>query len=217
MRNMLAKEFLRSLHPTAFIFLSLSAMLLIPNYSYYVTFFYTGLAVFFTCLGGRENRDIAFSMNLPVRKSDIVGARFLAVVALESAQITLAIPCAVLRQAMPVPNNQAGIEANIAFFGISLLLLGVFNFAFFVGYYRDVRNVGRSFAISSAAVFLVIVAAEACVHTIPFAKIKLDTMDPAFMTEKLVVLVLGAVCYIVLTLAALRISVRSFERQDLQF
>ena len=58
MKNLLRKELVLALHPTAPLFLALSAMLLIPNYPYLVAFFYTGLGVFFTCLNGRENDDV---------------------------------------------------------------------------------------------------------------------------------------------------------------
>ena len=50
MKELLKKEFTLALHPTGWLFLGLSAMVLIPNYPYYVIFFYTGLALFFTCL-----------------------------------------------------------------------------------------------------------------------------------------------------------------------
>ena len=48
MLRLLQKEIRLAMHPTVPIFLLLSAMLLIPNYPYYVAFFYTGLGVFFT-------------------------------------------------------------------------------------------------------------------------------------------------------------------------
>lgn len=92
MKQLLYKEFKLALHPTAVIFLALSAMLLIPNYPYYVTFFYTCLGVFFICLNGRENRDIYYSMLLPIRKRQIVKARFLMVAALQLAQAVLGRP-----------------------------------------------------------------------------------------------------------------------------
>lgn len=39
MKALLYKEFTLSMHPAAVLFLGLSAMLLIPNYPYYVVFF----------------------------------------------------------------------------------------------------------------------------------------------------------------------------------
>ena len=97
MLKLLQKELRLCMHPTAPIFLLLSAMLLIPNYPYYVAFFYTGLAVFFTCLTGREQHDVAYTLSLPVRKRDAVRARFLFTVLLQLAQLLLAVPFLVLR------------------------------------------------------------------------------------------------------------------------
>ena len=59
MLNLLRKELRLAVHPTSWIFLGLSLMLLIPSYPYYVAFFYTGLGIFFTCLSARENQDIS--------------------------------------------------------------------------------------------------------------------------------------------------------------
>ena len=58
MKNLLYKELRLALHPTAILFLFLSAMLLIPGYPYYVVFFYTCLGIFCICRNGRESRDI---------------------------------------------------------------------------------------------------------------------------------------------------------------
>jgi hypothetical protein len=214
-KNLLAKEFRLAMHPTAVIFLSFSMMLIIPNYPYYVTFFYTGLAVFFTCLTGRENHDVSYSASLPVRKVDIVRARYLFVVILELAQVALAVPFAILRQAMPLPGNLVGMDANIAFFGLSFVLLGLFNLTFFWNYYRDVNKVGKAFVVSSAVVFLFILVAEGAVHTAPFFRDVLDTKDPANLSAKLAILAGGAIAFTVLTLASYKRSAASFEAMDL--
>jgi hypothetical protein len=213
--NLLRKEFRLAMHPTAVIFLSFSVMLIIPNYPYYVTFFYTGLAVFFTCLTGRENNDIAYSASLPVRKVDIVRARFLFVVILELAQILLAVPFAILRQGMPLPGNIVGMDANIAFFGLSFLLLGLFNLAFFDIYYRDASKVGKAFVASSAVVLLFILVAEGAVHVAPFFRDVLDTKDPENLGAKLAVLAIGAASFASLTLVSYARSAASFEKMDL--
>ncbi len=215
MRNMLRKEFKLAMHPIAIIFLSFSAMLLIPNYPYYVAFFYLGLAVFFTCLNGRENYDILYSISLPVRKKDIVKARFLFVIILQLSQIALAIPFAILRQNLPVPCNQVGMEANIAFFGLSFVLFGIFNLVFFRIYYKDVNKVGKAFLISSIVVFLYIMVVESCTHILFFAKNYLDTKDTYYLKEKLIVLVVGMLIYSITTLIAYRKSVKDFEALDL--
>lgn len=216
MKSLLNKEIRLTMHPTAIIFMALSAMLIIPNYPYYVTFFYTGLAVFFTCLNGRENRDVFYTMTLPVRKKDVVKARFIFVILLQMAQIIIAIPFALLRQSFTrILPNQVGMEANIAFFGLSFILLGIFNVSFFNSYYKDVNKVGKSFGVSSVIVFLYITVAEVCDHAIPVFRDKLDTFDNVYVSEKLIVLAIGIVVYCLLTYLSYRKSVRTFETLDL--
>lgn len=215
MKNLLRKELSLSLHPTAPIFLSLSMMLIIPNYPYYVVFFYTGMAVFFTCLTGRENNDVFYSLTLPIAKKDIVKARFAFVILLQLAQMIVAIPFAIIRQRMPLPGNQVGMDANISLFGLSLIMLGLFNYIFFGIYYKNVNRVGPAFVWSSVVVFIYISIAEACAHAVPSVRDYLDTKDPQYLSYKLIVLIAGAVVYAFLTYVAYRKSVKSFEALDL--
>jgi hypothetical protein len=215
MKNMIYKEFRLALHPTAIIFLALSAMLIIPNYPYYVTFFYTCLGIFFICLTGRENRDIFYMMLLPIRKCDIVRARVMMTVILQLLQMLIAVPFAILRQRMPIPGNQVGMDANIALFGLSLIMMGLFNLAFFTRYYRNPDQVGKAFVLGSTAIFLYMGVMETLTHIIPLFRDRLDTPDPQFLTEKLTVLAVGAVLYAALTFLGCRRSEKLFEKIDL--
>ncbi|NMM63052.1 hypothetical protein HBE96_10135 [Clostridium sp. P21] len=215
MRNLLRKELLLSMHPTAPIFLILSMMLIIPNYTYYVVFFYTGLAVFFTCLNGRENNDVFYTLTLPIAKKDIVKSRFAFVILLQLAQIIIAIPFAIIRQNMPVPGNKVGMNANITLFGVSLIMLGLFNYIFFKIYYKDVNKVGAAFAKSTIAISVYIVIAETCVHVVPFVRDYLNAKDPQYLVYKLIVLSAGIIIYTFLTYVVYRKSVKAFEAFDL--
>lgn len=215
MKNLLRKELLLSMHPTAPIFLSLSMMLIIPNYPYYVVFFYTGLAVFFICLTGRENNDVFYSLTLPIAKKDIVKARVAFVILLQLTQMIIAIPFAIIRQSMPLPGNQVGMDANITLFGLSLIMLGLFNYIFFAIYYKNVNKVGTAFVWSSVVVFIYMAIAEVLAHAVPFVRDYLDTKDPEYLSYKLIVLFVGIVLYVLLTYVVYRKSVKSFEAMDL--
>lgn len=215
MGKLLKKELRLALHPTAPIFLMLSAMLMIPNYPYLVVFFYTGLAVFFTCMTGRENHDVDFTMLLPVAKRDVVRARMLLVVLLEIAQLLLTAPFAWLRQTVIAAPNLVGMDANIALLGFALVQMGLFNTVFFRIYYRDVRRVGVSFIWSSVATVVYIAAVETMAHAVPFVRDALDTPDPAHLPEKLLMLLVGAAAFALMTWLACRRAQRDFEKQDL--
>ncbi len=215
MKKLLMKELRLALHPTNVIFLLFAAMLLIPSYPYYVAFFYTTLGVFFTCLTGRENRDIEYTLLLPVRRADVVRARILLTVLLEAAQVMLSIPFAVLNRRLYPLGNMAGMEANVALFGLVLVMYGLFNVVFFPLYYRNPNKIGVAFLLGGLAEGVFIVLAELAAHQVPFVRRYLDTADPTYLAPKLAVLAVGVALFAALTLLAARLSERRFERFDL--
>lgn len=214
MKNLMRKELLLAMHPASVLFLLLSAMLLIPNYPYYVICFYTCLGTFFICLTGRENRDIEFTALLPVRKTDLVRARVFTVTMMQLAQLVIAVPFAVFSSRVSA-ENLVGMDANTAFFGFALVLYGVFNLVFFRNYYRAPGKVGKAFGWGCGALTLCMVVFEACAHTVPFVRDRLDTPDPAFLGEKLTLLAAGATLYVLLSALALRRAMHSFAALDL--
>lgn len=214
MKALLYKEFRLVTHPTTVLFLLLSAMLLIPNYPLYVTFFYCTLGIFFACLGGRENSDVFYTVLQPIQKCDAVRARILFAVVFESAQLILAALFSLLRVRLFGAQNAAGMDANLALFGFSLLLLGVFNVTFFPLYYKNPAKVGKSFAVAAVVLFLGILILESLCFILPIFKEKLDTPDPQFLAEKSAVLCLGLLSYAVLTFAACKRAERRFEKLD---
>ncbi len=167
------------------------------------------------CLTGRENRDVEFSLVLPVRKAEIVTARVAYAIALELAQLLLAVPFAVLRaRILPAP-NEVGMEANTALFGLSLILFAVFNGLFFPIYYRNPAKPGKAFLIASTGVMLYMVAAESLTHVVPFFRFRLDTADPLYMPEKLATLAVGALVFAAVTALSTRASQKRFVTLDL--
>lgn len=215
MKHLLRKELTLAMHPTNLIFLSLSCMVLIPNYPYEVIFFYTMLGLFFLCLSGRENHDIEYSMALPVRKTAVVHARIGFAVLIELTQLLLAIPFALLRQTLVPAANSVGMDANIAFFGLSLVLFGLFNILFFTSYYKSPAKVGKAFVWSSTVVFLFITVEIVLDHALPFFRDVLDTPDPLYLGAKLAVLLIGALSFVLLSFLADRVSARRIMALDL--
>ena len=71
MKALLRKEFTLSLFPLPYCFWLLAGLLLIPNYPYFVTFFYAALGVMFLFQYNRENRDLNYMMTLPITRSII--------------------------------------------------------------------------------------------------------------------------------------------------
>ena len=77
MKLLMKKEWKLTVTPVPLLFLLLSALVLVPSYPYYVTFFYNALGIFLMLQAARENRDVYYMALLPVTKRDVVRARFL--------------------------------------------------------------------------------------------------------------------------------------------
>lgn len=233
MKNLLYKEFKLASHPTMFIFMSFGLMLLIPSYPYYVAFFYTMLAQFFVCIGGRENNDVFFTAMLPVEKKDVVKARLLMAGTVELATMLVSIPFAIIGMKInPYGFNQAGIEANPAFYGFVFIMFAVFNVIFFPGFYKTAYKAGIPFFKSTIVTAVFIVLAESLVWIprvmsgvvlnntqtlLPVEKTRslIDTTDPAVMIKQLPILAAGMLIWIAVTVLAYRLAAKRFEKVDL--
>jgi len=217
MKELLFKEFKLALHPTTYLFLAIGALLLIPAYIYYVAFIYTCLSIFFVFLIARENKDALYTVSLPIRKRDAVKARCLMVAIIELSQTLIAVPFAIIGiRINPNPaGNVAGIEANMAFFGLVLIMYALFNFIFLSQFYKTATKVGGPLILSSIALAIYVTAAEAAVQMIPYLKTHLDTTDPATALYRLPVLILGIIIFALSLGYTYRKSAANFEKVDL--
>lgn len=217
MKELLYKEFKLATHPTTYLFLALGTLLLIPAYIYYIAFIYTCLGVFFVFLMGRENKDILYTVSLPVRKRDTVKARCLMVAAIELSQTLIGVPFAIIgiRINTNPLGNVAGIEANMAFFGLVLIMYALFNLFFIPEFYKTATRVGISLILPSIIVALYITVAEVAVQKIPYLKTHLDTTAPAMMLPQLVVLICGIILFILSLWWTYRKAAANFEKVDL--
>lgn len=213
--TLLKKEWKLVMMPVPLLFLLLSGLVLIPNYPYYVTFFYTTLGIFLMLQSARENRDVYYMALLPITKREMVKARFSLVLSVEALQILVCVPFLLIRASYGSVKNAVGIEANIAFLGLSLVLLGLFNRIFFPMHYKNAYDLGKPFVVSSAVLAVSIFVLEALQHVLPYLSTVCDSYAPEDQLRQLPVLLGGAVVFALLTLRSFRLSVSRFENADL--
>jgi hypothetical protein len=215
MKNLLYKELKLAAHPTTYLFLSFSAMMMIPSYPYYVQFMYICMSIFFVFLVGRENRDVFYTAMLPVRKSDVVKARCSMIAIIELVQILLSIPFALLSIRLFPAGNQAGIDANLALYGFIFGFFAVFNIIFIPVFYRTAYNVGIAFLLSGAAIVLYYLVVESFVWIPSPLRDFFNTTDPAMMIKHLPILLAGIVLWLLTWVLAYRRGAANFEKVDL--
>ena len=170
MRALQWKEWRLSMSPVPLLFLLLSALVLVPSYPYYVTFFYNALGIFLMLQAARENRDVYYMALLPLTKRDLVRARFSTIVTLQLLQALVCVPFMLLRRGYAEINNPVGIEANLAFLGFGFMLMGLFDLVFLPMHYKNGYDLGKPFVVSSVVLFLAIVLLETLDHVVPYMK-----------------------------------------------
>ena len=214
MKDLLYKEFKLWWHPAWFLFLLFGSFLLIPSWPYFIAFWYIFFAFNVVFIAERSNHDVFFTVSLPVRKRDVVRARVCFVAFIELLQIIVAIPFAVINNAVYLQGNQAGMNTNFAFFGLIFIMYAVFNLIFLPGFYKTAYKAAPMiWAILSVIVYAV--AVDVAVVFIPVLRTNLDGLGASHFASQLPVLIAGIVLFALLTLLAYRISANRFEKVDL--
>lgn len=210
-KYLIKKEFLLAAHPMTYVFAFFGIMLLIPSYPYYVSFFYVMLGIFFTFINSRENRDLYFDAVLPVTKAQTVRAKLIFVWLIEAFSLIFAVPFAIITQKInPNGSNLAGIEANVAFFGLSLIMFTLFNAIFLIRFFKTAYKAGTSFLFASIAVAVYIGIAEVLDH-MPVTGAYLEGNG----LGQLPVLFVGIIIFIASFFVINRQCAKNFEKVDL--
>ena len=211
MRALFYKQFKLVCHPMTLLFPLFGVMLLIPSYPYTVAFFYVTLGIFFMMLNGREQRDMDFSALLPIRKRDTVKVTILFTVLVELFSMLFAIPFALISaRHNHLGTNAAGIDANIALFGMAFLLFAAFNFVFFTAFYRTGYKVGTAFIKAGIAMFFVVLGDVVLPHVPGLA-----WLDGGEVGKQLPFLLVCGAIYGVSTVLTYRIAAKRYEKVDL--
>ena len=213
--TLLRKEWKLVMMPVPLLFLLLSGLVLIPNYPYYVTFFYTTLGIFLMLQSARENRDLYYMALLPLTKRDLVRARFSTIVTLQLLQALVCIPFMLIRRGYAEINNPVGIEANLAFLGFGFVLMGLFDLVFLPMHYKNGYDLGKPFVVSCIVQFFAIVLLETLDHIVPYMKTVCESYAPADLIRQLPVLLGGVAVYALEVWLAYRKSAARFEKVDL--
>lgn len=215
MNNILYKEFRLATPPLTFLFLSFTAMTLIPGYPILCGAFFVCFGIFQSYQLGREDNDILYTVLLPVKKSDAVSAKYtsaavlqLAAFALFSGFTWLRMTC--LSQA-PVYQSNPLMSANAVFLAFVLLIFAAFNTVFIGGFFKTACGYAKPFLCFAAISFLIIAAAET-LHHLP----GLGWLNASDRVGRQLPILLGAAAvYAAATVLSCRVSKTRFEKLDL--
>jgi ABC-2 type transport system permease protein len=215
MKNLLNKEFRLVISPLFFLITLFGVLLLIPQWVFFLAPMYLlFIAMPNIILAARAQKDIEFTALLPVRKSDTVRARVLAIALLQVAQIFVVAIFAALNIILYHTGNFF-IDTNVAYIGCVFAMYGVFNVIFFPMLYKTAYKFAVPLIV--ALIFTIVFAAgiEFLVVAVPATARVLDGISRDALIGQIPVLVCGIAAFILLTWISIRASIKRFSKVNL--
>ena len=211
MKKLFYKEMKLSANPLTYLFIAFSAMTMIPSYPILVGSFFICLGIFHTYQQIREYDDVTYTVMLPVKKRDIVTAKYLFVLFIELTAFILCTLLTIIRMkilgtAVPYATNQL-MNANMAYLGYTMIVFAVFNSIF-----KTTYKIGKPFFIFCVVSFIIIIMEE-ILHHIP----DLESLNnPSNLSmPQVVIFAIGIVVFMLCTWLSYQKAVKDFEGIDL--
>lgn len=216
MKKLFYKEMKLSANPLTYLFIAFSAMTMIPSYPILVGSFFICLGIFHTYQQIREYDDVTYTVMLPVKKRDIVTAKYLFVLFIELTAFILCTLLTIIRMkllgtAAPYVTNQL-MNANMAYLGYTMIVFAVFNSIFLAGFFKTTYKIGKPFFIFCVVSFIIIIMGE-ILHHIP----DLESLNnPSNLSmPQVVIFAIGVVVFMLCTWLSYQKAVKDFEGIDL--
>ena len=216
MRKLLYKEMKLSANPLSYWFITFSAMTMIPRYPILVGSFFICLGIFYTYQQVREYDDITYTVILPVRKKDVVSAKYLFVLLIELIAFVLCALLTIIRMkflgnAAPYVTNQL-MNANATYLGYLLAVFASFNGIFLAGFFKTAYKIGKPFILFCVAGSIIIFMGEV-LHHIPGLE---SLNDPANLSIlQVAILAIGITVFMLCTWFSYQKAVKDFEEINL--
>ncbi|MBR5536673.1 MAG: ABC-2 transporter permease [Clostridia bacterium] len=217
MKNLLYKELRLATPLLTVLFLGFALMAFLPGYPILCGAFFIGMGMFQGYQYQREAGDITYSLLLPVRKTHIVAAKYLAAVCLQMGAFALFAAFTWVRMTflaeVPVYVHNVMMGANPVFLAFVLVIVAGFNVLFLGGFFKTAYNIGRPFLAFGVFAFLTIGAAEALHHLPGMAWT--NVLDGSCLGRQMAVLLCAAALYAFATVLSCKVSQKRFEKLDL--
>lgn len=191
--------------PAMWLFVLMSALILIPSYPMIVAPGYIFLAIFNVFNVARANKDLEFTVNLPVRRKDVVtGSAFLVVAFAAIADFVIS-----------PGGNVVGLDPNLTLFGVAAAGYGAFNLIFLPGFYRTGYKSGLPTLFGVLGYLALYGVAETLVQAIPSLTAALDGLNAEYLWARAIALAVGLLLMGALTAIGVKLGQKKFDKISL--
>lgn len=208
MFKLLNKELKLSINKFFFILpFVLGLLFFIPGWIYllvFMYFFWISVPQIFAAYNTQKEYD--FISMLPVTKKAVVSSKALAIFFIEGLHVLFAVIFGIVHNEIYGSWNLF-MDINYAFFGVGILMFGVFNIVFLPGYFKTAYHFGKPLIYGSIATFIYGFVFE-------FGAIKYQWFRNIFegsIGTQLIVLAVGVVLCVILSVLAVKISIKKYE------
>lgn len=217
MIKLLRKEIRLTASILSYLFIGFGLLAFCPGYPILVGAFFACLGIFQSFQAAREANDIVYTALLPVPKKDVVKSKYIFCVFIELCYFLLTAAVTLLRMTVfadaAVYRSNALMNANPAYLGFVLLILGCFNAIFVGGFFKTAYRFAKPFVTFIVVAFLIVAAGET-LHHIPGME-ALNAFGFDHIGLQLGVLTAGMIAFLLLTFASMYRAMDRFEKIDL--
>ena len=216
MNPLLVKEIRLSASILSFIFIAFALMTMLPGYPILCGTFFITLGLFQSFQNAREANDIVYSALLPIAKHDVVKGKYQFAIMIEMAGFLIMAILTIIRMTVladsDVYRENALMNANLFYLGMALVIFGLFNTVFIGGFFKTAYKLSP-FVPYIISAFVMIGIAEALHHIPGLEAFNAFGFDDIGLQALL--LVCGAIIFVLMTLISYRRACASFEIIDL--
>lgn len=212
MKNLIYKELSLSINKFFFLLpVILGGLLFIPNWIFLLVFYYFFWISVPQIYGAYiQHGDYNFLSVLPIKRKDIVSSKVYALFILEFTHIVFAVIFGLVHNQLYGSWNFF-FDINLAFYGVSILLFGVFNITFLPAYFKTAHFFGKPLIYATIVTIIFGFIFEFGIAKYQFMR---DIFEGTLMVQT-IVFILAAVLGVLLSVVALKISQKRMMEIDL--
>jgi ABC-type Na+ efflux pump permease subunit len=189
----------------------LGGLLFIPNWIFLLVFYYFFWISIPQIYGAYiQHGDYNFLSVLPIKRKDIVSSKVYALFILEFTHIVFAVIFGLIHNELYGSWNFF-FDINIAFYGVSILLFGVFNITFLPAYFKTAHFFGKPLIYATIATIIFGFIFEFGIAKYQFMR---DIFEGTLMVQTIVFIV-ATILGVLLSVVALKISQKRMMEIDL--
>lgn len=215
-RKLFYKELKLTANPLSYWFIAFSFMTMIPSYPILIGSLFICLGILHTYKQIRECDDITYTIMLPVKKKDVITAKYLFVLFIEIMAFIICTVLTIVRMRVlgnaQVYTKNPLMNANVAYLGYVMIIFAAFNSIFVSGFFRTIYKIEKPFAIFCLASCIITVIGEV-LHHIPGLE-SLNSPSKISMLQ-VGIFTIGIIMFFVCTWLSYQKSVKAFEELDL--